>query len=115
MLVTGYLSVLRCGIETGVAQVLLQHPQPVTRIIMLHSVYREGVPKTVGANSPCLASFRVHQVTKASPPGTLPHHLSGAVAIDAEYEHLFLSGHGATALDMTLEHLQGITVHRQGS
>jgi len=82
---------------------------------MPHSMYREGVPEAVGADSPCLPRFWVDQFADACSPGALSDHLPSLVAIDAEYAHLPISVYRATALDVTSEHPQAVTIYRQGS
>ena len=38
-----YLSISGCGIEAGVAEVLLKHSEAVAGIVMFHGIHGEGV------------------------------------------------------------------------
>lgn len=44
MLFASNLSVFRCGIETGVAQMFLKQAQRVTGVVKLHCVNAKGIP-----------------------------------------------------------------------
>jgi hypothetical protein len=44
MFFTRNLPISRCGIETGVAQVLLKQAQCVAGVVELHCVNAEGIP-----------------------------------------------------------------------
>jgi len=115
VLLTRYFPVPGGGVEAGVPQMLLEQPEAITRVIQLHGMNGKGISETVRAYSTPFASGRVHQVAEASPVGTVPYYLPGAVPIDAEDHALSISRHRPAALDVALEHLKRIVIQRQGS
>ena len=52
MLFASDLPVLGCGIETGMAKMLLKQPQPVTGGILLHGMNAKGITQTVRTDTP---------------------------------------------------------------
>jgi len=52
MLFASDLPVLGCGIETGMAKMLLKQPQPVTGGILLHGMKAKGITQAVRADTP---------------------------------------------------------------
>ena len=105
MLSTPNLSIFGCGIETGVAQMLLQHSQPIARIVQLHRMDREGVPEAVWAYAPHLASLRIEQIWESRPSGTLSHYLPGSMPVDTEDEAI-----PVITPDKVSHHIEGVNI-----
>jgi len=109
----GYLSVLGCRVEALVAQMLLKHPEPISRIIDFHRINSESVSQLVGANVVCSAGFGVYQFWQAGFFSTLLHNLPGPVAVNAEEQRLSLFNNRTATPDIFFKHLQGITIDGQ--
>jgi len=75
MLFSGNLSVLGGGTKADVPKVLLQQPQPVTRVIYFHSMNAEGIPQAMWTDTPCFPSFGIDQGWQTSSLGTVPDYL----------------------------------------
>ena len=56
-----YLPVSGSCVERYMAQMLLEHPEPITGIILFYCMYGKTVSESVRANIVHLAGFRVYQ------------------------------------------------------
>ena len=60
MLFSGNLSILGCGIEAGVTQMLMEQSQCIAGVIQLHCVHTEGISEAMRVNTSYPAGFGVH-------------------------------------------------------
>ena len=96
MFFPGHFPILRGGVETLVAQVLLEQSQPITGIIQFHGVHGKGVPQPMRTDVMDSASFRILQFWQASSFSALAHDLPGPVAINAKNQLLPILNDRAT-------------------
>jgi hypothetical protein len=98
------------GIETEMPQMLLQQSQTVTRIVYLHSMYAEGIPQPVGADTSYSSSFRIDQVWKTGPLGAISNYLPCSMPGKVKQGRFSIRGQG---IDITLQHRQGGLINRK--
>ena len=112
MLFTGNFPILRCGIEAGMAQMLLKQSQCISGVIQLHSVHTKGISKAMRANTSSPTSLRVHQIWKARFFRTIPHYLPSAMAVKVEELHSAIATVYLINSDIVLQQLKRLLINR---
>lgn len=111
MFLAGDLSISGCGVETGVAQVFLEHPQFIPSIISFDCHDSKGVSKSMRRNIVHSSRLGIDEFGQAGLFSALFDDLPGSVSVYAKNQLLAAYNLRPTTLYIFSQQLQAFIVN----
>ena len=108
----GNLSIPHGSNDTLMAQMLLQHPDPIAAVISLDCAYRKVIPQPMWANPVHPASLRVEYIRQPGVLSTPPDYLPSSVPADSKYQPPAAANYRTTSRNVVFDHSQCFAINR---